>query len=51
MSIVLSGVQQEHYIHQAMRTHCRKGAVTEVSSPSGYPLGPLPPCLSYLGAV
>lgn len=26
MSVVLSGVQKEHYIHQAMCTHCRKGA-------------------------
>ena len=26
MSIVSSGMQQEHHVHQAVGTHCRKGA-------------------------
>lgn len=39
MNIVLSGMQQEHYIHQAMRTHwdmCDRGLRTPYTLPDGY---------------
>lgn len=41
MSIVLSGVQQEHHIHQAMGTHCQKGAeLLKQLAHLATPLGP-----------